>query len=81
MNSNLVKLAEFVQLSDFTLVELLKVLHIMHKVAPNHPFISVLQPFSFKLAQEGLDSSDVKNVLNTVNHFVLLMGEEVSSDS
>ena len=81
MKSNLVKLAEFVQLSDFTLVELLNVLHIMHKVAPNHPFISVLQPFSFKLAQEGLDNGDIKNVLNTVNHFVLLMGEEVSSAS
>ena len=81
MKSNLVKLAEFAQLYDFKFVELLKVLHIMHKVSPTNPFISVLQPFSFKLAQEGLDSSDVKNVLNTVNHFVLLMGEEVSSDS
>jgi hypothetical protein len=81
MNSNLVKLAEFAQLSDFTLVELLNVLHIMHKVAPNHPFISVLQPFSFKLAQEGLDNGDIKNVLNTVNQFVLLIGEEVSSAS
>nr|DAX59647.1 MAG TPA: hypothetical protein [Caudoviricetes sp.] len=81
MNSNLVKLAEFAQLSDFNFVELLKVLHIMHKVSPNHPFISVLQPFSFKLAQEGLDSRDVKNVLNTVNHFVLLIAKEVSSAS
>ena len=81
MESNLVKLAEFAQLSDFTFVELLKVLHIMHKVSPNHPFVSVLQPFSFKLAQEGLDSGDVENVLNTVSQFVWLMGEEVSSAS
>ena len=81
MNSNLVKLAEFAQLSDFNFVELLKVLHIMHKVSPNHPFISVLQPFSFKLAQEGLDNGDIKNVLNTVNHLVLLIAKEVSSAS
>ena len=81
MNSNLVKLAEFAQLSDFNFVELLKVLHIMHKVSPNHPFISVLQPFSFKLAEEGLDNGDIKNVLNSVNHFVLLIAKEVSSAS
>ena len=81
MNSNFVKLAEFAQLSDFNFVEFLDVLHIMHKVAPNHPFISVLQPFSFKLAQEGLNNRDIKNVLDTVNQFVWLMGEEVSSAS